>query len=192
MIKSASQSSLTNDVKYRSMSVGKVPSSEFLIETVLLGANAASVAFNDLGQYAGVYRHLQIVATTRDTNSFASLGFRFNGDSGNNYARHSLQGNGSTVTSGAGASESAGFLGGGANSGTTSGNFTALIIDILDPFNSLKNTTVRTMNGATGHEIGLHSTVWLNTSSLTSFNVFSRAGGNLAQHSRFSLYGVTA
>ena len=48
MIKSASRSSLVEDVKYTSMSAGVVPSSEYLIESRVLDTAVPSITFDNL------------------------------------------------------------------------------------------------------------------------------------------------
>ena len=163
-----------------------------LLETQVLGTAAASVTFSSLSTYAATYKHLQIRATMRDAGSNASFGFRFNADSGTNYARHQLLGNGSNVTSSAGPSENSGYLGGGAVSTTAANSFTGAVIDILDAFESTKFKTVRTLQGTTGSptEIFLVSSLWQSTSAATSFQIYSRFGTNLAANCRFSLYGI--
>lgn len=196
MIKSALQSSLTNDVKYRSMSAGNLPSSEYLIETAIVGATpVASVVFNDLAQYAGVYRHLQIVAVARTDRAAAGddLSIQLNGDTGSNYTWRNLKGNGSSVTNEVVAINNT-WMGNYALAGgtTTSNVFSAQVTDILDPFNSNKNTTIRSLSGmaSNNNSIDLTSGFWNNPASLTSIRIFLRLGTNYVQYSRFSLYGV--
>lgn len=198
MIKSALQSSLTNDVKYNSMSVGNLPSSEYLIQTTLVGATpAATVEFSDLGQYAGVYRHLQLVFVSRGNRSSADTSdiyVQFNGDTGANYNSHYLRGNGSAMESVAyTSSNNNGVFLSQANTGAiqTANSFAVAIIDILDPFETTKFKTVRALAGVTGvvNRIFLHSGAWRNTASLTSITLDDTAG-NFTQYSRFSLYGV--
>lgn len=198
MIKSALQSSLTNDVKYRSMSVGNLPSSEYLIETVVVGAaGAASVTFENLSQYSGVYRHLQLVVVARGTLDSQIMSMRINGDSGNNYANHGLTGEveGGTraVRSFGSSSQNSIFrVAAQAHSSSASGAFSAGIIEILDPFSTLKNKTIRSMSGQvrqTDESIALFSGLYLSTSAISSITLF-RAGSNFVEHSRFSLYGV--
>lgn len=198
MIKSALQSSLTNDIKYDSMSVGNLPSNEYLIQTVLLTQNEPTVTFSNLGDYSGIYQHLQLVivakSTRADTDGSAYL--QFNGDSGTNYNSHYLRGNGSAVESGAYTSSNNNgvFLYQGLPGNTNAANsFGGLIIDILDPFKTTKNTTVKALTGFTGslNRIFLQSGAWRNTASITSITL-DDFYGDFAQYSRFSLYGVTA
>jgi hypothetical protein len=166
-----------------------------LLETQILGSAQASVTFSNLNStYGATYQHLQIRATMRDAGANASFGFRFNADSGNNYARHNITGNGSSVSSGAGTSENGGFLASGANSNTTANAFNGAVIDILDAFETTKYKTVRTLSGTTGSptEVMLVSSLWQSTAAATSFQIYSRFGTNLAANCRFSLYGIKA
>jgi hypothetical protein len=189
-----SQSSINNTVDYRNMSGNVIPSSEYLIETVVLGSNAASVVFSNLGQWAAVYRHLQIVFTSRATTSGTAadrLWVRLNADAGGNYSDHFLRGNGSAVSSGAQTNTTEMFLGLSVRNGNTAGIFGAGIIDILDAYNTNKNTTVRSLNGYTASDqlISLNSGAWRNTSAITSISIVPEQNNFLAG-SRFSLYGV--
>jgi len=180
------------------MSVGNLPSSEYLIQTTVVDATtAATVVFSDLGQYANVYRHLQLVFVSRSNRSGAedsNVYIQFNGDTGANYNSHYLRGNGSAMESGAYTSTNNNgvFLyQGNTGSTQTANSFAANIVDILDPFNSNKFTTVRNLSGMTGalNRIFLHSGAWRNTASLTSITLDDTAA-NFTQYSRFSLYGV--
>lgn len=191
MIKSASQSSLTNDVKYRNLDTFNVASSEYLIETVLIGSTTASVTFSNLAQYAGVYKHLQIAAVGKTDRAAANdnVIIRFNGDSGTNYSIHNLQGTGSSVVSGAGANETkviARAIGG------NTGNFGAVIIDILDAFQTTKYPTVRSLGGYANVQVELGSGSWRSTAGISSITLDQDVGSNFLTGSRFSLYGVTA
>ena len=190
MIKSASRSSITNDQKYRSMLAGTVPSSEYLITSTLLDANTPSVTF-DVSSFAGVYKHLQIAYTAKQTNS-GSVGIygRFNGDTAANYSWHYLAGNGSAVSSSALTSTTS-MLVGSAFGTSTANAFGAGVIDILDAFSTTKNKTVRSLEGRATEWIALESSSWRNTASLTSITLFPDVYSFVAG-SRFSLYGLTA
>jgi hypothetical protein len=109
MIKSLKTSSISNSQDHRSMLAGILPSSEYLIDSRILETTAASVTFDNLSQYAGIYKHLQICFVAKSTNTDSnwwSIMTEINGDTGSNYAFHRLVGDGSTVTSSAGASTS--------------------------------------------------------------------------------------
>lgn len=165
-----------------------------LLETTVLGSAASSVTFSSLGTYASTYQHLQIRYTARDTGAFdsASINVQLNGVTSASYAWHSLRAlMPSTVQSTAGSSTTSAtmalFVGG---NGAT-GNFGAGVIDLLDPFETSKNTTMRSLFGhtTTDARIGLNSGLFNNTSALTQVNLATNGSG-FAVGSRFSLYGI--
>jgi hypothetical protein len=163
-----------------------------LIETQILGSNAASITFSGLATYASTYKHLQIRATARSSRAaFTSdvLLTRFNADTGSNYASHHLLGNGSSVSSSAFTSQTSTINYVIAND-TVANNFGAVVMDILDPYSTTKNTTTRTIIGITsGAFITLNSGLWMNTASVTSITLLAQ-NGNLMIGSRFSIYGI--
>lgn len=199
MIKSALQSSLTNDIKHRSMSAGAVPSSEYLIQTYEVGATLlASVTFDNLGQYAGVYKHLQIVwvarSTDLDTGGGSDFLIQFNNNTGSNYSAHRLDGSGSSVVSTAQTSQTSMRLGFVIRDGRTANSYSAGVTDILDPFSASKNTTVRNLDGYTAdgaQQIRLSSGLFFQTSAINTIKLFQDSF-SFKTGSRFSLYGVTA
>jgi hypothetical protein len=76
-------------------------------------------------------------------------------------------------------------------SSATASSFGAGVMDVLDPFETTKNKTVRALFGNTiAPRVELTSAVYLSTSSITSLS-FS-AIGSLVSGSRFSLYGIKA
>lgn len=164
-----------------------------LLETTLISTNTASVTFSNLGSYSN-YKHLQIRATVRNDQSANSLRLQFNSDTGSNYSRHYIQGNGSTVPAFGASSQSfieCGFM---ANSGNTTNAFGANIVDILDFSNTNKNTTVRAIGGNAQQAgfntvVRLNSGAWYNTNAVTSMLIYPSADFFISG-SRFSLYGV--
>jgi hypothetical protein len=79
------------------------------------------------------------------------------------------------------------------NVSPSANQYGAMVIDILDPFETTKNTVIRALGGFASSEISLNSGVWLNTAALTSLT-FSKYGenGGYETGSRFSLYGIKA
>ena len=163
-----------------------------LISTTTLGTATASVTFSSLGDYASTYKHLQIRSvgkTTVSGDGAEGLVLRFNGDSGSNYARHFLQTQGATATSGNAVSTTyvqAGIL---ATNAITA--FGVNVCDVLDAYSTSKNKTTRTFYGSPSAVsiVGFGSGVWVNTASLTSMTL-SSTGGNLNVGTRISLYGI--
>jgi hypothetical protein len=173
---------------------GVVASDYELIETQILGSAQASVTFSSLGIYSSTYKHLQIRSTSRLTVTGSGVTvqtIRFNGDAGSNYSRHSLQGNGSSVSSGAVANATAGLSGYNFNEGEV--GFSGNVCEILDAFSTTKNKTGRFLGGGAGASnrfIGLYSFAWYNTSAVSSIVIADSDGSNYAAGSRFSLYGI--
>ena len=167
-----------------------------LLETTILGSAASSVTFSSLATYASDYKHLQlrlVARTDRNQASDSSL-MRFNGDSGSNYSWHSLLvADTSAVLSEGFASQTLMRSGRLSGSPTTANVFAASVIDILDPYSTTKNTTIRVSDGfmaATSNWVGLGSGAWYNTSALTSITLDQVFGTNFVAGSRFSLYGI--
>lgn len=171
-----------------------------LLETQVLGSSAASVTFSSLSTYSGTYKHFQIRATTRTNRSGADsdpVYLRFNSDSGSNYTRHALGGYNfggtSAVYSNAATSQTSLFLAEAMPvASSTTNAFGAFVTDILDPFDTNKNKTVRTLVGmnAAWSSVELRSGAWLSTSAVTSILIAPLVGTQLVAGSRFSLYGI--
>lgn len=159
-----------------------------LIQTTILASSTSSVTISSI---PSTYRHLQLRILTRDSaNSFDYMVFRLNGDSGNNYARHLLRGNGTSLFSSANTTLSNGFLGTIANNTNT---FSATIADILNYSSTTSNKTIRSLSGqhSTTNMIGLYSGLWMNTAAVNSLTVTSNNGSvSFVAGSRFSLYGI--
>lgn len=154
------------------------------IATTTVGAGGATdVTFSSI---PNTYTHLQIRAANRGG---SSGNIRFNSDTGNNYTRHYLEGNGASVAAGGATSQPYIdiFL------NTTTANVVAVnIVDILDYANTNKYKTVRDIYGRDTNGAGyagIASGLWMNTNAITSITITS-AGGNFAQYSSFALYGI--
>lgn len=198
MIKQMSQSSIGNNVDYRNLSADIIPSSEYLIQTYEVGATPlASITFDNLSQYHGVYKHLQIcmVARSNRGSNLERVDFVLNADTGANYSAHELQGAGGPGLFSGGKSNISvaeqGYVSGNTN---TANSFGAIVSDILDPFETTKYTTMRALGGFTGatNYVQLFSSSWRNTNALTSIQIKPFGGTEWLTGSRFSLYGVTA
>ena len=194
-VRSLKNSTLENFANYSSsMNAGYSFQDYELIESVFLASNAASISFNNLNQYANDYKHLQLRVVGRDYWSSGSatgsnLLIEFNSTS-TTYKGHFLNGNGSSV--GSGEFSNASFDRIPISTSTSSSEFGAFVLDILDAFSTTKNKTMRSLGGMTfsyGNWIELASGAWFSTNQITSLQVISNAGV-LGSGSRFSLYGI--
>jgi hypothetical protein len=176
-----------------SAAAGGVPfeSDYELIASEILGSAQSFITFSNLGDYSTTYKHLQIRTTFRTSHTSAeSLGVRINADTGANYVRHGLFGNGSSVSSFAVLGDTELEFMDGPISSSTANVFATGVMDILDAYSSTKNKTARTLAGSTHNNVViLHSGLWLNTNSITSLTLRFPVG-NLVAGSRFSLYGI--
>lgn len=164
-----------------------------LLETTVLGSSASSVTFSSLGTYSGTYKHLQIRGVARTDRSVAldNVSLRMNSDSGNNYATHQLEGNGSSVSSAANTPLNRILAGLQSGSTSTANAYGAFVLDLLDPFEATKNKTIRSYTGTTSAtNVRLYSGAWLNTASVTTLQLLPESGFNFVTGSRFSLYGI--
>jgi hypothetical protein len=169
-----------------------------LIETQILGSTQTSIVFSNLGTYSSTYKHLQIraVARTDQTGNSRAIAVRLNADTGSYYAWHILTGDGqaSTVSSAAGATQNVMYLGQSVSTASASNAFGASVIDILDPYSTSKNKTLRSLAGSlstTTPFIRLMSGAWFNTASLTSVTLLGEdLTSGFVSGSRFSIYGI--
>jgi hypothetical protein len=164
-----------------------------LLETTTLTGTQATVSFSNLNSaYGSIYQHLQIRATGRTTRGgFLSdvLKLEFNSDTtSGNYKYHQLFGNGSALTSATNPYFSF------ATAVDASTNlFGAIVLDILDPFETTKNKTVRSLGGHTSgsdQAIEVGSMGWFSTAVVTSIELKSWTGNSWVSGTRFSLYGL--
>ena len=155
------------------------------LATITVGATAvSSVTF--VGIPSG-YKHLQI----RAINSNATEGnifMQYNGDTGANYNRHYFYGDGASVAAGSDSStQSGGFT------STTSGQFGAQVIDILDYADTNKYKTSRMLTGFDNNGSGFivfYSGLWRNTAAVNQVTLVTNAGHTFRQYSSFALYGI--
>ena len=167
-----------------------------LLETEILTGSQSSITFSNLASTYGTdYQHLQLRMTGRSTRSSTTsdCDFRFNGDSGTNYTWHYMRGDGSVMESaGSGGLDSVRMYQTLTGTTNTSNSFAATVIDILDPFETTKNTTIRFLSGFTGslNRVLLESGAWLNTDAVTSITLTEYYGSSFVTGSSFYLYGL--
>ena len=160
------------------------------IATTTLGSNTGTITFSSI---PATYTHLQLRCfASTNRGSTANMQVRFNSDSGSNYARHYLYGDGASAGAGASASQTLISLD---RIGGTSTTFGALVVDVLDYANTNKYKTVRNLGGidlnGSGGEVNLESGLWMNTAAITSITLITVDGTmNFLTNSSFALYGI--
>jgi len=141
------------------------------------------------------YKHLEVRAIARNTVVGDQWFVQVNGDTGANYARHELSGNGGGSAQAYASTSQTNICVGFENYSTnTAGMFGATVLTILDYASTTKNKTIRSLTGYDtngGGIVGLVSGLWMNsTTGITSIKFNQGNGGNFAEYSQFALYGI--
>jgi hypothetical protein len=164
------------------------------IATVTVGSGgSSSISFTSI---PSTYKHLQVRLIGRDNRSLFRdfFGINFNSDTGNNYAGHSLSGDGSSASaSGYSTFGEIQFLAVSASNANNASGFGACVIDILDYQNTNKYKTVRGLGGYDDNGQGVvqfQSGLWQNTNAITQIDITPGSGTSFSQYSSFALYGI--
>lgn len=159
------------------------------ISTVTTTSNTSTITFSSI---PSTYKSLQIRFRIADTVSAGNVMYaRFNSDSGSNYARHQLWGNGSSAATGAAINEAQYQWWATPNSGTT--NPSAGIVDIIDYASTSKFKTSRLVYGMsdTGQFFSvLNSGLWRSTAAINRIDISLFGGGQFGSGVTFALYGI--
>lgn len=154
------------------------------IATTTLGSAQATVTFSSI---SGSYTDLVLVMAFSDggTGGGQDILMRFNSDSGSNYSRTFLIGDGSAATSGR-TSNATSFAPGGLYTNSM------YKIQIQNYSNTTTNKTVisdtRVSSTYAASVVGL----WRSTSAITSITLTVNAGFSYQSGSTFTLYGIKA
>ena len=166
-----------------------MPSTYTPIATTTLGSAAANITFSSI---SSAYTDLRLVVITRQDNNASndSLRLRFNSDTGTNYSRTNLTGDGSAAASTRVSNDDeiniVGYIPG---TSAASGLFAVTTADILNYSNTTtyKTCLIRTSNAAAGTAatVGL----WRSTAAINT--IFMRVSGfNMTAGTTATLYGV--
>lgn len=181
-------SAASNSVTIASDAGSMVPLGAFT-----LSGTQATVEFTNIPQ---TYKHLQIKGISRTnrsdpTNALDILYMQFNNDTGSNYTRHFINGDGSSASSfGEGDKTFAQMIYTFTND-AISNTFAGFVSDILDYSDTNKFKTARTLLGGDRNGAGfitLNSNLWRSTSAITSIKIY--ALGSFVANSSFALYGI--
>lgn len=156
------------------------------IATTTLGSNQSSITFNSFSGYTD----LVLVTNVKTTTSGRDLLLQFNGDTGTNYSRTFLTGDGSTASSGRTTNYSSILMDywGFADTGFVQMNITHIM-------NYSNSTTYKTtLSRASNANSGTDATVglWRSTAAITSMTISAISSGVFATGSTFTLYGIAS
>jgi len=156
------------------------------IATVTVGSGGSStLTFSSI---PSTYTHLQLRGILFNASDVGLV--RLNNDSGNNYATHGLQGDGSSVTAYGNATQNKLMQIGTAISNSTSPY--TFVLDVLDYLDTNKYKTGRMLHGFDKNgsgQIQLLSGVWQSTTAVNRLDIVA-GSGTFAQYSHVALYGI--
>jgi len=153
------------------------------LATVTLGSSASSVTFSSI---PATYRDLILVTNlTHSASTEIDLAIRFNSDTGANYSRVAMTGDGSTT----GSFAQTGITSASVLAGSTT--ISTGLIQIMDYSATDKHKTILARGNLTAGRVSAFCLRWGNTVAITTMSV-AVLSGNYNSGSRFDLYGVIA
>ena len=158
-----------------------------LIDSVTLGSSASSVTFSSISQD---YRDLVLVVEYSATTATVTVPLvRFNGDSGTNYNRVLMYGNGTSSFSVANAGLN--HVSVSYDSGAISSTKTMFVLQVMDYSATDKHKTTLSRSNNTARSVEAMANRWANTNAITSISL-TASTPNFASGSTFFLYGIEA
>jgi hypothetical protein len=151
------------------------------IATQTLGSAAASVTFSSI---SGTYTDLILIISGTNTAGGENLLLQFNSDTGSNYSRTQLTGNGSAAQSFRASNVTEARIGIVQTTPSTS------ISNIMNYSNTTTNKTIISRDGNAGVNTQAVVNLWRNTAAITSILIYQSSSANFLTGSTFTLYGV--
>lgn len=158
------------------------------IATTTLTAGTASVTFSSI---PATYTDVVAVVQAISDGTYANFNVRVNGDSGSNYSRTRLSGNGTSATSARATNQTSLFLAD--VSGISNTGYSMYIVNFMNYSNTTTYKSMlsrtNTVNGNIGDGVELHAHLWRSTSAINEINFLV---SSFASGSTFTLYGIKA
>ena len=161
------------------------------IASQTLGSNTSAVTFSSIPATYTDLVLLTFIRTIHGATQSVDCYLRINGDTGSNYSRTYLAGNGTSAISGRESNQTriGAFYGPGG--GATSNSFAAQVLHIPSYANTNVFKTVLAVIGHAGDATGRVVGLWRSTSAITSLEI-APASETMVTGSTFSLYGIKA
>lgn len=152
------------------------------IATTTLGSNTASVTFSSI---LASYTDLVLIGRGSTTTSGGNVTMQFNGDTGANYSRTRVLGNGSAASSERQSNTTSVAVG-----DWSTGN-PMIRVNIQNYANPSVYKTLISRADEAGFVLSSYVGLWRNIAAITSVT-FLKPGGLLTSGSTFTLYGIKA
>lgn len=162
-----------------------------LIASQTLGSATTTVTFSSI---PGTYTDLILICNARSATAAVSDTYlmTLNGDTGNNYSRTRLLGNGSTATTANRSSAPNIDFEGMAGANASAGTFMTARIQLQDYSNTATHKTSLIRGDDANNYVLTTVGLWRSTSAITSITLVTSSGAQFATGSTFKLYGIEA
>jgi hypothetical protein len=158
------------------------------LATQTLASATATVTFSSI---SGSYTDLVLVCSGKsNTATLDYTRIRVNSDTGANYSRTYLGGNGSSAYSGRDTSATS-YIDGIAPT-TASGIYAPTIFNLQNYSNTTTYKTILSKGGSANDSTGAIVGLWRNTAAITSIDISNINSNSFAPGSTFTLYGIAA
>jgi len=150
------------------------------IATTTLSSTQTEVNFTSI---SGSFTDLILMMSISESSN--AFNIQVNGDTGSNYSRTRLLGNGTTATSGRTSNTTSfpfNYVGG-------TNNFSVTLIHFMNYSNTTTYKTVLSRSGSGDVGTAAQVALWRSTSAITSMKIFS---DGMTSGSTFTLYGIKA
>ena len=153
------------------------------IASATVGTATTTVTFSSI---PSTYTDLVLIVSADVTSAGQNLLLTFNSDTGSNYSRTFLYGNGSSAVSARSTSQTAIPLSEFGGSGSGSYN----IINIMNYANTTTNKTVLQRGGYASNITAATAGLWRSTAAITSLSCVPTGSTTWVAGSTFNLYGI--
>lgn len=159
------------------------------LATITLTGNDTTILFSNI---PAIYDDLIVTASPRTDRSATNdpLRVRFNNDSGSNYGRMAMYGNGSSAAGYTDAPTEIIVDAGASGATASSGVFANFQMQVFDYADTNKLKSVLTTSDLATTETRRQSARWNSTATITSISIIPYFGTNFVSGSTFSLYGI--
>lgn len=151
-----------------------------LISEQTLSNTAATVTFSSI---PGAYKDLVLECVTSNSTGTTAIQFQVNSDTGSNYSRTILYGDGTNAASTRDLSQTSGAI------GLSSTDQSTTFFHFMSYANTNVNKTVIARGGSAGSQTRAGVSLWRSTSAITSI-VLALGSGSFASGCTFRLWGV--
>lgn len=154
------------------------------IASTAISSTVTEVTFSSV---SSAYTDLVLVLAPT-AGGIADTAIQFNSDTGSNYSRTYLTGNGTAASSGRNSGDTRIRL---TYNGVTGGSAGVQIIQIMNYANATTNKTILNRNSNANYGTDANVGLWRSTSAINTIRIFCDGGGNWTA-GFVSLYGIAA